>query len=153
MKWILLFNLVVSYNIARTDSTGTTSLADLSWLAGYWFAQDSLHTTEEIWLAPHDSIMLGMNRTTINNNRASFEYLRIEQENEGIIYYASPSGKKPVAFHLTYLSPTKVVFENPNHDFPQQISYELIGDQNVLVTIAGTTGSKKMYWQKTDFNP
>ena len=40
------------------------------------------------------------------------------------------------------VSEREAVFENPQHDFPQRISYELKGDGTLLAAIEGTKNGK-----------
>ena len=43
----------------------------------------------------------------------------------------------PVAFRLVESGDRRLVFENPDHDFPTRIAYELRDDGSLLVWIAG----------------
>lgn len=110
-------------------------LDDLAWLAGHWSStQDGLET-EEVWLAPAGGMMLGMHRDA-KGAKASFEFIRIAQTPEGIAYLAQPAGRPPTAFLLAEVTATRAVFENPKHDFPQRIVYEL-RDGRLCATVAG----------------
>ena len=68
--------------------------------------------------------MLGIHRTVDPlEERAFFEFLRIEQVGDQVIYYASPDGQGPTPFPLVSLSYQKAVFENMAHDYPSRIIY------------------------------
>ena len=41
----------------------------------------------------------------------------------------------PVAFALVSITDDRVVFENPDHDFPQKITYERNADGSVTATV------------------
>jgi hypothetical protein len=41
----------------------------------------------------------------------------------------------PVAFPLVSVTDDTVVFENPDHDFPQRITYQRNGDDSVTATV------------------
>ena len=73
--------------------------------------------------------MLGLSRSTKESQKPFFEYLRIESTEDGIVYFASPLGKNETRFPMTELSEREVVFENPEHDFPQRIIYQLEGTE------------------------
>jgi len=97
-------------------------LEAVDWLAGVWVSEDG--RVEEHWMAPSLGVMVGMNRDT-SRGKAFFEYLRIEAREDGIYYVASPRGKGETAFRLTDQDDQRLVFENPDHDFPKKIVYEL----------------------------
>ena len=83
--------------------------------------------------------MLGMSRIVSGGKTVAFEYLRIVEEEDGWIgLVASPSGQETARFNLVSMSTTEVIFENPEHDFPQRIMYRLTSDGNLLGRIEGT---------------
>ena len=83
----------------------------------------------------------------------SFEYLRIQRTPSGIVYLASPAGRDPTPFPLTTLEDRRVVFENPDHDFPQRITYWLdeTGALHARVEgdVNGDTRTDEWVWQRT----
>ncbi len=82
--------------------------------------------------------MLGMSRTVSGGKTVAFEYLRIiEEENGWISLIASPSGQETARFRMVSMSANDVVFENPEHDFPQRIIYRLTDDGKLLGRIEG----------------
>jgi len=97
----------------------------LSWMAGYWRGAEAGTSMEEIWLPPEGGLMLGLHRDIDSEGRTSFEFLRIESSPAGTVYWASPQGSPPTPFALKELKVNAVVFENPEHDFPQRILYRL----------------------------
>lgn len=123
-------------------------LEQIAWLAGGWGVESKTGgMTEEHWIAPKGGLMLGVNRS-VRRGRASFEFLRIQQTADGVVYYASPGGRKPTPFKLTSATRTTAVFENPQHDFPQKIVYRL--EKDILhAHIEGKIGGKPraMEWK------
>jgi hypothetical protein len=105
----------------------------LGWLAGCW-AQDGQDAgSAEQWMAPAGKSMLGINRTVRNGTTVAFEFMRIIEDDQGeIVFIASPSGQETARFVLTSISKSELVFENPDHDFPQRIIYRL-ADKDTLV--------------------
>ena len=97
---------------------------DLHWMTGHWAATIGDVEMEEHWTAPGGSMMLGMHRD-VRKGRGTFEFLRIVQTKDGITLHAQPSGGAATQFRLADMMHNYVVFENPKHDFPQRISYEL----------------------------
>ena len=103
-------------------------VAQLAWLAGCWSGEGG----EECWLAPLGGTMLGMNRGPERDGREpAFEFLRIVEAEESVVLLASPSGRyPPTPFRATEIEEGRVVFANPEHDFPQRITYWLKPAQN-----------------------
>ena len=97
---------------------------DLHWMTGHWAATIGDVEMEEHWTAARGGMMLGMHRD-LRKGRAMFEFLRIVQTKDGITLYAQPAGAPAIQFPLADMMQHYVIFENPKHDFPQRISYEL----------------------------
>lgn len=113
------------------------SIADLAWLAGCWEGGPGAPGMEEQWMAPRGRTMLGMNRTARGDTLRAHEYLMIREEEGRLVYVASPSGQVTTPFASIEVSPTRIVFENAAHDFPQRIIYERRPDGSLLVRIEG----------------
>ena len=126
--------------------TQTTSLADISWIAGDWqIASGGRAQIEEHWTTAAGGTMMGMSRTVAGEKAVEFEYLRIEERADGIYYVAHPKARCPgTDFKLTKASATEAVFENPQHDFPKRIIYRKTGDASLTASIDAGEGSKAM---------
>ena len=119
------------------------TLNDLHWLSGCWDNGDTLHRHEEQWMKPAGTSILGMSRTVANGKTVAHEFLQIRQEKNGDIFYvASPSGQEQGFFKLIKFDSGELVFENPEHDFPQRIIYRLKGD-SLIARIEGTSKGKQ----------
>jgi hypothetical protein len=105
-------------------------LSQLAWMAGHWIRHGADgSSSEEIWLAPRARLMPGLNREVTRTGRSQFEFLRIEQREDGrIVYVASPGGGPPTEFALSQIEGQRATFENPTHDFPRTLSYWREGD-------------------------
>lgn len=90
-------------------------------------------------MAPRAGQMFGMSRTVRGDTMvAEFEHLQILERNGRAIYHAEPSGQKPTDFEAKSVSDTLVVFENPEHDFPQRIIYRKRGADSLIARVEGT---------------
>ena len=108
----------------------TTQLGQLAWLAGAWINHEGGKISEEHWTLPVGGTMLGVNRTIIGGKTVAFEFLRIEETPQGIIYYASPGGRyPPTPFGLLRLEGQRVTFSSADHDFPTRIRYHRQGNR------------------------
>jgi len=120
---------------------GEPKIDKLAWLAGCWasVAENSEAGSTEQWMQPAGGSMLGVSRVVRDGRMVAFEYLRIvEADAGGLVFIASPSGQATAKFSLARLGQSEVVFENPQHDFPQRISYRLIDNELLLGRIEGT---------------
>lgn len=116
----------------------TATLADLAWIAGCWEGGGGGGSQyQEQWMGPSGQTMLGMSRTVANDKTVAYEFLRIHQEADGIYYTSIPSGQTLASFKLIKFDAQSVVFENPDHDFPQRIIYRLEKDGALMATIEG----------------
>lgn len=120
------------------------NISDLSWLAGDWqTAADGRTQTDEHWTQPAGAAMLGLSRTVAGGRTYEFEYLRIEQRQDGIYYVAHPKARCPgTDFKLTSVTTTEAVFENPAHDFPKRITYRKTAEGSIVASVDGGPGTK-----------
>jgi len=113
-------------------------LEKLGWLAGKWRLEASGRLVEEQWMAPAAGVMLGMSRTIAKGRVVEHEFMQIRVGPGGELFYiAQPSGQKEAAFQQATLTDKEVGFANPNHDFPQKITYTLRADGSLLAVIEG----------------
>lgn len=119
------------------------TLNDLSWLAGCWEGNLNGSELNEQWMKPAAGLMLGMGRTVAGGKVREYEFLQIREDADGTIsYVARPSGQPEASFKLSKLQTKEVVFENPEHDFPQRIIYRLQPDGSLFARIEGTSKGK-----------
>ncbi len=114
-----------------------------AWLAGAWVGsrgEGAATTFEERWSPPLGGSMLAVSRTVSRGKMVGFEFLRVVERDGGLVYIAQPGGKTPTEFVLSELGPTRAVFENPRHDYPKRIVYELSADGGLSATIGFTKG-------------
>ncbi len=119
----------------------TCTIADVAWIAGAWVGtRPSGSSIEERWSPPLGGAMLAVSRTVNTNGRmVAFEYLRIVERESGLVYVAQPGGAAKTEFVLTEFGPTesggkRAIFDNPRHDYPKRIVYELSPDGQLTAT-------------------
>lgn len=78
-------------------------------------------------MAPRGGSMLGMARTVRGDRTTEYELVLITVQDGRLAYKAHPSGQPSATFLATTASETAVVFENPDHDFPQTVGYRRQG--------------------------
>ena len=87
--------------------------------------------------------MLGASRTIVGGTVREYEHLLIKLENGKLIFTATPSGQQTASFTSTSVTDTSFVVENPQHDFPQRISYHRrgAGADSLIAQVEGPAGS------------
>ena len=86
--------------------------------------------------------MLGLNQTVARGSTIAWEYLRIAMADDRLVLTALPSGQAEASFEALELTDSSIVFSNPEHDFPQTISYRRQPDGSLLGRIEGTENGK-----------
>ncbi len=85
----------------------------------------------------------GMSRTLRQGRTTHYEFLRLTLNRDGRMdFIAQPSNQPEARFRLIALENKRAVFENPTHDFPTRIVYELTEPNRLHVRIAGTLNGK-----------
>lgn len=128
---------------ARGAEPVAVKVADLSWLVGLWKFERNGRVVTERWDAPAGGMMMGMSQTVAKEKTVEYEFLIIREEANGEVnYVAKPARQKEAAFKLVRANGRELVFENPEHDFPQRISYKLQDDGSLIAAIEGTKDGK-----------
>ncbi|MBC8064376.1 MAG: hypothetical protein H7Y17_06070 [Chlorobia bacterium] len=118
------------------------TIGDLAWISGNWAGTRSTGSSfEERWSPPKGGAMLATSRSVNASGKMfAFEFLRIVERDGGLVYIAQPNGATPTEFVMTEFSAKKAVFENPRHDYPKRIVYELSAEGGLTATIGYTKG-------------
>ena len=126
---------------APAGPSGPAGIDRLGWLQGCWAVTTGEREVEEYWMAPKGTSMLGIARTTHSGVLADYEMTLIRQAEDHLVFEAHPSNQPMALFHSIEVSRSRIVFENPKHDFPQRIGYERKGNA-LLAWIEGTQNGK-----------
>lgn len=123
-----------------TPEVDQTELKKTEWLIGSWRGTFPEGCVGETWEKQSDSLFSGRGFFVMGADTVSKETLRLLSEG-GQVYYEPTVSKqndgKAVRFKMTLANETDLVFENPEHDFPQKISYHRIGSDSLLAEISG----------------
>lgn len=134
---------LVGVSWLRAAETKPT-VASLAWLAGTWSFERNGRVVTERWTAPSGGMMLGTSQTVANDRTIEYEFVVLRaDENGDVCYVAKPSRQPEASFKLVRLTGRDVVFENPQHDYPQRISYTLKEDGTLLAAIDGAKNGKQ----------
>lgn len=138
---------VLAAVLIATPVFAADSLSDVAWIAGQWRAtQGDGAVVTETWLPAEGGVMPGISRT-IEGGKGRVEYMRIDEKGGQIAFTAIVGRQPPTTFVAKSRTADEVVFENPEHDFPQRITYRRCGQQ-LCAAIEGTMGGKleRMEW-------
>ncbi|MDX2130912.1 MAG: DUF6265 family protein [Planctomycetota bacterium] len=131
-------------------------IADVAWIAGAWVGtRPSGSSMEERWSPPLGGAMLAVSRAVNSSGKmVAFEYLRIVEREGGLVYSAQPGGAPKTDFVLTEVGPTeaggkRAVFDNPRHDYPKRIVYELSADGKLTATTGYMKGGTPRRYEFT----
>lgn len=141
-----LLGLVAAVQLARAgepaiaEGVGAAAggVEALGWLAGCWASEGGEAGSGEQWTTPAGGTMLGVSRTVRAGRTVATEFVEIRETDGGeLLYIATPSGQQRAVFKAIRSTASEVVFENPEHDFPQRILYRLGTDDRLLGRIEG----------------
>jgi hypothetical protein len=145
-QFLFLFYIISQISMAQN----LLDLKQLEWIADDWINTENDAVTHEHWEKINDSLIEGGSETIKNGDTVFAEKLKIILKDGDIFYVADVShNPAPVYFKLTESIPGKAVFENPEHDFPKKITYELEDGSSLHAIIEGP--GKACTWKKVDF--
>ena len=122
----------------------------LSWIEGTWLRTNSKvgQSGTERWFKSSPYELQGYGVTFKDNDTLFVEKLRIVINEDRIYYVADvPENQEPVFFKLKEITKTSFVFENPDHDFPKKIVYQIEND-TLKATVSGGKKSLDFLFKK-----
>ena len=111
----------------------------IAWLQGCWEMRSAQGTVEEQWMSPRGGTMIGVGRTVRNDRLVEYETVIVREDGGRLAYEAHPSGQPAAVFLSREIADAMVVFENPQHDFPQRIGYRHDGTDVLTAWIEGSS--------------
>ena len=135
-------NAMQLYQSLRPAPKATEAFAAVRFMVGSWRGQGDGGSVEEHWMDADGGMMVGMSRSVRPGKPAFFEFLRVEQTKDGLVYQAAPAGRRPVPFKLVESGAHKATFENLEHDFPQRIRYWLDEQGQLRARVEDKDGKK-----------
>ena len=119
----------------------------LTWLEGKW---SRLHVSKpgrtafEVWVKLNEQEYIGKGIVVQGNDTVFVEKLSIIIQDNEIHYVADvPENPEPVHFKFTSQSVHGFTCENPKHDFPKKISYQVEG--NTMTAQTSGDGKKQEF--------
>lgn len=146
MKALLLLLL-----LAFSVSANAQSLKEMEWLTGTWNRTNvkAGRSAHERWIKTAEGLQgWGVN---MNGTDTTFvEKLRIVPKDSKLYYVADvPQNKESTYFLITEATANSFTCENPQHDFPKKIMYQLDGNK-LKATISGNGKSMDYFFERKE---
>lgn len=147
----LLAAAFITYSCGDTEKTKTSKeektesrLEKASWLIGVWESDSEEGKMSETWVKDNADSYSAKTYFVIGKDTVFRELSKLEETGSNLQCVISIEGEndeKPVVFKMTKQEDQLMIFENPKHDFPTAIRYELKGD-SVIAEISGMQQGK-----------
>ncbi len=152
MKGIFLTALLLSFTASLSAQTPSAeeNFKKLSWLEGTWMRTNAKPGKKayEQWKKSGEFTLKGRAFIVKGNDSTFIEKTSLVIKENAIYYVADvPQNNQEILFKLTSINDTGFVCENPMHDFPKKISYQLTG-LDMKATISDETKSIDYLFQK-----
>jgi hypothetical protein len=124
----------------------TNEIKKAEWLIGTWENKTQRGSIYETWVRVSDDEFSGMSYIIKEKDTVVFENIRLVQKQDGLYYIPTVKNQNdglPVRFTSKTISETQLVFENPEHDFPQIISYTKITSDSLVAEISGAKNGQE----------
>jgi hypothetical protein len=129
---IILLTLIGPFACAQKSEPTAKQLNSLYWLVGTWNRTNTKpgRSATEYWEKTPANELTGKGITLRGQDTVFVEKFSLIAKDNALFYVADvPENKKAIYFKVTEASSTGFVCENPEHDFPKKITYELTGNK------------------------
>ena len=136
--FITIVGLIILCALTRKQ---TYDIKKAEWLIGTWENKSLKGSIYETWSKTNDNELSGKSYILKEKDTIVFESIRLVQEPDSLFYIPIVKNQNkglPVRFSAKTISETQLIFENPQHDFPQIISYTKINTDSLTAEISGT---------------
>lgn len=125
---------------ANVYAQGKKEFSRLLALQGLWRSEGKEDRFYEEWAIKDRETLSGRSFRIRGTDTVVSERITLGRKQGQVVYAATVLGQneeKPVPFFLVDGGRNRFVFENPTHDYPRRIVYELTGQDSLLVWIDG----------------
>lgn len=113
----------------------------VSWLIGTWVKESEKGNIYESWSLEKNQELKGISYFIQGQDTVVKETIRLVVEKDTLFFITTVVNQndgKPVRFAMSMLTDTEMMFENPEHDFPQVIYYRQESEHTLLAEIWAT---------------
>ncbi|MBL7874358.1 MAG: hypothetical protein JNL53_01765 [Cyclobacteriaceae bacterium] len=144
MRMFFILMLLSQCSLAQSGSSA--DISQLSWLEGTWNRTNVKpgRTVHERWIKTASGDWQGWGVSMRGADTTFVEKLKILSKENSLYYVADVPGNPELTyFKFTELTTTGFVCEDPTHDFPKKISYQING--NILKAVVSGNGKSIEY--------
>ena len=131
-----------------------SNLDTARWLLGQWVAESGDRRVLETWREVSAVTFEGSGVTSARADATIVdgEDLRLIAMLDAVFYVAKVAHNPyPVAFRMTVCEASRLVFENPTHDFPRRLEYTMQPDGRLEVAVSdGAEQGFKLMFHRPD---
>jgi len=145
---------LLMFSIFTATGQEDKPLIQLKLLNGVWNTAINGKTIYESWKTVNPKLMTGMSYSIRGADTIVFEQTKIVDENNQVAYLARARNQnqgREVSFKLISSANKTFIFENPEHDFPQRVIYQLVSADSLHAWIEGKyqgKGSREDYYYR-----
>lgn len=113
-------------------------------LLGTWGMETRNGMLYETWEKVNENLLRGKSYKLNGKDTLVSERVELKKTADGVWYIPTVTDQnagKPVMFRQTLAMGNLFVFENPQHDFPKRIAYEIVSEEVLRAWIDGGEGS------------
>ncbi|MCW3465176.1 DUF6265 family protein [Chitinophaga nivalis] len=139
MKQLFLLSTLMIIATATFGQAAASDFPKLHWLTGTWKKTNNKpgRSGSEQWEHSTPAALKGIGIRLQGKDTTFTEKLALLVKDDSIYYVADvPENKAPIYFKVTAIHPNGFTCENPQHDFPKKIVYEIAG-KHLKVTTSG----------------
>lgn len=121
-----------------------SKVKQLEWLIGTWENQTQKGSIYERWTKVNAQKLMAESFKIENGDTLVLETVSLIQEADSLFFIPTVENQnegKVIRFSLKEMTDSKMVFTNPEHDFPQVISYTQINQDSLVAEISGKQDS------------
>lgn len=135
--WLLLALLAFLPASAASGADPERQLQALDFLAGNWIAEMEDGEMVAHYSTSQGGMVLSYTELRRAGKVAFYEFERFSIEDGVVVFSPYPGGKPAVQMPLTTLDATakRAVFEHPTKDFPTRISYQVSGENQLVISL------------------
>ena len=148
----LIFVLIILLSAFIQPADNKKIFKQLCTLEGSWIMKTSKGFVGEEWGKVSDKHLQNRGFIIKGVDTIVTETVALQHRENGIFYTSTVNGQnnqQPVSFTLTSANKGVFIFENPTHDYPERITYQLVSRDSLYAWI---DGGKDQPENKTSFS-
>ncbi|AQX85603.1 hypothetical protein I6H88_01385 [Elizabethkingia bruuniana] len=137
---IFLSAIIVVSIVSSWAHYSVKPIDNAMWLIGTWENKTSRGSVYESWKKINENELAGKSYAVKGADTIIFEMVQLKQEGENLYYIPTVRNQnngEPVSFKAYTITDHKMVFGNPEHDFPQSVSYTKVNADSLVAEISG----------------